>query len=351
MTHAFPADEPISEEVTAQAAAWIALRYGPEKVPASSAAFQRWLDANATHRLAFDWAEQAINEIRDSNWQDVESDLAAREVPRAGRHNLIKRISAGFGAILTVTLLFGVLYNSQTREAERFITGAGEQRHVALKDGTRMVLNAATEVDVTYDQHSRHVSLRSGEARFSVIKDESWPFIVTAGNHEVRAVGTRFLVQEIGASQTAVTLMEGSVTVAADSTGWRWLPSRLSRLEPQIMNRPGQRFTFTDHDSQPRADNPNLEQLLVWRTANVHFNGLALADAAAEMSRDSAMKIRIVEADAAGVPVSGSYKAGDLDTFAKTVALQFGLRVDRTAKEIVLYGHPKLPHRGALAAQ
>ncbi len=64
-----------------------------------------------------------------------------------------------------------------------------------------------------YDERARRVQLDAGEALFEVSKRHDWPFIVTAGGHEIRALGTSFVVRRDN-GRLAVTLVDGKVTVS-----------------------------------------------------------------------------------------------------------------------------------------
>src|ERR1700724_1682824 len=75
-----------------------------------------------------------------------------------------------------------------------YTTGIGEQRIVRLDDGTRLSLNSGTRVRIAYDDSERRVELESGEAYFEVAHNPARPFIVTAANHRVTALGTVFVV-------------------------------------------------------------------------------------------------------------------------------------------------------------
>ncbi|NWO96327.1 FecR domain-containing protein, partial [Escherichia coli] len=74
-----------------------------------------------------------------------------------------------------------------------------------------MVLNTATQVELDFDREARRVALLNGEAQFDVVKDPARPFIVTAGDVTVRAVGTRFSVWRLGEDRTRVVVAEGIV--------------------------------------------------------------------------------------------------------------------------------------------
>src|SRR5688572_20752857 len=61
-----------------------------------------------------------------------------------------------------------------------YATQVGEQRSIALSDGSTIELNSRTKVRVNYSEHERGLELIEGQALFRVAKDASRPFIVTS---------------------------------------------------------------------------------------------------------------------------------------------------------------------------
>lgn len=93
-----------------------------------------------------------------------------------------------------------------------FIPRGGEYEAV-LEDGTRVWLNAETElkIPVAFAQEERRVML-SGEAYFEVAHEAGRPFIVETDLGNVRVFGTGFNVRNYAADrEVKTTLVEGSV--------------------------------------------------------------------------------------------------------------------------------------------
>ena len=105
-------------------------------------------------------------------------------------------------------------------------TAAGERRVVTLADGSRLSLDASSEVTVQYRKHARDLHLLKGQARFDVAHDKSRPFSVVAGNQRVIATGTAFNIDMAG-PKVFVTLIEGHVVVVNETEGATPAPQRL----------------------------------------------------------------------------------------------------------------------------
>lgn len=91
-------------------------------------------------------------------------------------------------------------------------TGTGERCSVMLDDGSRLVMNARTAVDVDFDGARRRLRLREGELIVRVAADAARPFFVESAQGHVRALGTRFMVRQEAGSTLAIVL-EHSVLV------------------------------------------------------------------------------------------------------------------------------------------
>lgn len=98
--------------------------------------------------------------------------------------------------------------------AVAYETGVGALKTVHLDDGSNITLSGATKLLVTFTKQIRSVRLIEGEAWFRVAHDPQWPFIVQAGDGDIRAVGTAFLVTR-DSDRVVVTVTEGTVTVTA----------------------------------------------------------------------------------------------------------------------------------------
>jgi transmembrane sensor len=84
-----------------------------------------------------------------------------------------------------------------------YATDVGEQRTVMLEDGSTVVLDAQSRMQVHLSARERIIDL-DGQALFSVAHDPARPFRVRAGRTTIVAVGTEFNVRSEGPIQVAV---------------------------------------------------------------------------------------------------------------------------------------------------
>jgi transmembrane sensor len=200
-----------------------------------------------------------------------------------------------------------------------YTTGIGEQRIVRLDDGTRLSLNSGTRVRIVYTDAERRVALERGEAYFEVARHPERPFIVTAGSHEVIALGTVFMVR-YDTAQMAVTLLEGKVAVSD---------------KKDFILSPGERVTLTENGSS-KLDEPRMEAVTAWRRGEVMLDKTALAEAVAELNRYDQTQLIIDDPKIAALPISGIYQAGDSSGFARTIAKLYDLEIVESAQTVHL---------------
>lgn len=218
-------------------------------------------------------------------------------------------------------------------------TGLGERQTVTLDDGSTVTLNTDTRIEVDFDEGIRHLALVRGEALFDVNKDPERPFLVSAGDSRVMALGTRFQVRR-NAEQVEVTLLEGRVRV--EKTAPRRLTtnnSPLPRMPEPILLEPGERITIAKAgENVVRKKIADEETVLSWTSGRLIFRSTPLVEAVAEVNRYARTKIRIADARLRDLPISGTFVTGDSEILAAALEADFPVRAEKTARhEITLH--------------
>lgn len=315
-----------------EAALWMTLLRRPDRAQKVERGFRRWLDANPAHGAAFGTLSDA--------WE-ITGALPRGPFPRLShwqRTGFREGFVRAAAAMLCVTILAGLGAFLYLRDAG-FTTGVGEQRLLALEDGSRVYLNTDTRVVVRFDAARRWVELEGGEALFEVAqKDVARPFIVTAGDRQVQALGTSFVVRRDQKS-VSVTLMEGRVIITPSPGGVLRASEARQLPQARLMN-PGQRLTFAAR-ALPRVDHPPVEQVTAWRGGHVIFDETALGAAVEEMNRYSKSHLVVENTAARQIPVTGVFRTGDMTSFVNAVSHTYGLEVIEEADTLILTGAPR----------
>lgn len=321
--------DPALLKALAEASAWIVTLHGPDRTPAVERGFQQWLAESELNRYSFEHATDTWNQARAAVRQSAQVNVSAPAAKRALVRNATKPVWLALAASLAA-LAIVIVVHVQRQGLE---TAVGERRTLVLEDGTQVSMNTATRISLHFDEHRRHVRLSSGEALFEVAKHSSWPFVVTAGDRDITALGTAFLVRH-DAAQLAVTLVEGKVAVTEAGEA----SERQPEAEAPVTLMPGQRVVFSER-TPPRLDRPQVEKLTAWQQGLVNIDDLTMAQAVDEMNRYNAVRLA-VEGPAAELRVSGVFRVTDVENFAQALALTYGLDVRRERRRIVLSGVP-----------
>jgi transmembrane sensor len=322
-------EEPVpSKEARAEAAAWIAQLHDEQRGPDLEARVHAWLAKSEDHRRAF-------NRMTNVWERTGEIRMRARGDTSAIRTRLRSRFNP-WAATLAAILVLAVSVLAYHRRDSAIFTEIGQRQVRLLPDGTRVVLNTDTRIEVTYDEQARRVRLIRGEARFDVSKRPTWPFLVSVDGQEIRALGTSFIVRHDDAQDFSVILVEGRITVAPiirnDDA-----PSQ----DPQLLA-PGQRLIISrNHD--PTVDRPELTRITAWEQGWVEFEETPLGDAANEMNRYSKGHVKVADSDTARLRIGGVFRAGDSDEFVRIMTASLGLRADRNGGDIML-SRPAAPN-------
>jgi transmembrane sensor len=200
-------------------------------------------------------------------------------------------------------------------------TSTGEQRSIALDDGSTVQLNTRSKLRVRFGESERVVELDEGQALFDVVTDASRPFVVRSGGAEVTVLGTRFDVyrRETG---TTITVIEGRV--AAKSAGGA-----------AVLLSAGEQATLApDVAAKPRL--ANVASVTSWTQRRLVFNAMPLPQVIDEFNRYNERRMVLATPEAVSFEVSGVYSSTDPSLLIRFLRAQPGLAVRETPSEILI---------------
>ena len=325
-------------EIDQTAASWAARRCAG-LAPEEQAALDSWLDADLRHVGAYAKAEAVLAELDRAGAAGAQA-LRLQQIPT---HNVAwKRRTMLTGIAATGLVIVGgtasltrlpviaascASWLKQVLRQESYSTSIGETKEVVLADGSMITLNTNSRVQVDYDKARRQVSLVQGEALFDVAKNRKRPFIVTAGDTQVRAVGTSFTVRLLPQQPVQVLVSEGVVEIK----------------RPQVPQAPPVRLAANTMavappeapiSTEPVAA-PQVIRTLAWREGRISFDNETLANAAREFSRYSDVQIR-VPAELENQTITGLFVSTDPVGFARAAAISLNLHVEVSNREVWL---------------
>lgn len=200
--------------------------------------------------------------------------------------------------------------------ADVYGTGVGERSTVTFSDGSLVFLNTSTRLRAELSAGARHVVLLEGQALFEVAHDPERPFVVTAGEHRVTAIGTAFDVR-LDQDRLQVTLIEGRVSVENPAARDGAAPAR-TELEP------GQQLIDAAGGGVEIRTAP-VKRMTSWREGRLIFENEPLSAAVEEMNRYSTTRIRLADPALGELRISGVFRTGQSRVFAEALAAYFPL--------------------------
>jgi len=213
---------------------------------------------------------------------------------------------------------------SPSRRSSAAVEYAAAQtaRHIKLADGTLIDLDPGSAVRADYSGPVRAVLVEHGTARFDVAHDKAHPFVVSAADREVTAIGTRFEVV-LRTDGVTVTLYQGAIEVAAKSD----TPS----IRPVLMTR-GQRLNIT----------AGKQVLTSVPTTDISIEGphdvdpTPVANIVAEANLHAAVPIRFATPGLGALRVEGRFDVSDTAALAEQLGVALDLTVSRVGSAYIL---------------
>jgi transmembrane sensor len=313
------------ERIEEEASRWLAVR-DTHADAANDSEFNRWLDADIRHRVAYLKLEAA--------WQRSERLRELKPLDRAADPDLLRihrrPWPAAIAASVSVLALAIGAWAYVEFRWQRYETPVGGLSRVVLDDGSIIDLNTNSAVRVRL-RRIREVELERGEGRFEVAPDSARPFVVTAAGANVRALGTAFTVRLRAPARVDVVVSEGRVAIASE---------QVSRAPPLYANEAA--VVLPNRVSVTRIGPQLLARRLAWTSGRIVLQGETLSEAIAEFNRYNARQLAF-EPAIATLPVAGNFTATDPESFAAALASAFHLRIDPSSGEAIVLRSPAQP--------
>jgi transmembrane sensor len=327
----------------AEAAAW---RVHLTEIDADTTAeFEAWL-ANPANTQAWARVSHPWNYL---GHQAHEPELVAArqaalgDAKRASRRYMAPTLRRGGVGAIAAVLLVGVTVWGGVQWLQRpddYRTAPGERRIISLVDGSKISLDASSDVTVRYTKNSRELHLLRGQARFDVAHDVERPFSVLAGNQKVIATGTAFNIDMAG-PKVLVTLIEGHVVVLDENIRSAAVTINRPKWPSSVELKAGQQLAAVD--AAPPAIGPvDIQRVTAWTNGQVIFDNESLSSVVARVNRYTKTQILISDPKVGAMRISGVLNAGDVNGFVDIVTRYLPVRAaTNTAGDIALVSGAK----------
>ncbi|OWT73562.1 MULTISPECIES: FecR domain-containing protein [unclassified Achromobacter] len=307
----------IAPEVAERAVQWLLELQAPDVTPATVAAWRAWRAEDSRHELAWQRIESVNGRLTHlaspHNAAIARAALApSRQHEGAGRRHALKAVLllAGAGGVAWSAREY-VPWRAWTAD---YRTAVGERRTLVLADGSELILNTDSAVDVRFDDAQRLVRLLAGEilVRTANAWSSTPPFVVETAQGTTLAMGPRYAVRlEDGATDVSVLLGAVRIQPARSAAHARVVPA-------------GHRVRYST--TAVTGDVPVDDTAVAWSEGYIVARSMRLGDFIDELARYS-MDPLSCDPDIADLRVSGSFPVADIGRVLDTLSMTLGVRI------------------------
>ena len=187
----------------------------------------------------------------------------------------------------------------------RLITPKGGEYTIMLADGTKVWVNAATEIryPVKFAGKERRVRLE-GEAYFEIAENKKSPFLVLAENVKIQVTGTCFNVKAYASDKVIkTTLDEGSINIG-----------HVQSRRPMQQMLPGQTAVYEKRSNVIKIKTDRYhDDASSWKSNRLIFRNASLKEVLTTLSRHFDIEITVKNEKIASFTYDFVCKGNDLN--------------------------------------
>ena len=302
------------DAIEAEAARLLA-RLNSAPTPEDESDICAWVESDPRHAVAFARAEAAWEAAE--RLKSAAADLSLPPLAEIVSEEQQRRLSRNIMIAAAVAVLFFLVAAIVTVRTfsgiDRYQTGIGEYRDIALDDGSILHLNSDSEAEVRFTSNGRKVRIVKGEASFDVAHDRKRPFDVEARSAMIRAVGTAFNVR-MRPSIVELTVTQGTVTVhSGGSAAQKVAAGSGAVIQPRNV-------------ALTRLGPKLIDQRTAWREQMVELDGETIEQATGEFNRYRAAPILIGDTRVSSLRIGGRFRTSDSREFLSALQLSLPVR-------------------------
>ncbi|WP_231739827.1 FecR domain-containing protein [Bordetella pseudohinzii] len=290
--------------------------------------FMAWREASPMHESAWQQVSQTLGNSMAGRLGDAyplgyQGNAAAaprpqviaphaEETPAPPRRRFLAgalavTAAAGAGALVAVRDFYPL--SSVAADAA---TATGERRRYQLTDGTELLLDARSRVNLEFTATYRRLMLLEGAVAVTAPEDPNRPFLVQTAEGVVRSSGKRYMVRQ-QARRTLVVAHEGDLDVET-----------VGGTRGSIPQGTGARFDAARLD----AARSELSTEAAWEGGWINANGRPLAEIIAALRPYRHGTLRVSMA-AGGLPVTGMYPLDDSEAALQALGERMPIAIQR----------------------
>jgi len=203
-----------------------------------------------------------------------------------------------------------------------YATARGEQKTVALSDGSFLRINVGTRLSVYITGDRRQVEMGNGEVFFDVTPDPDRPFEVKIPTGQLQVLGTAFNVKS-RAGHVAVDVDHGRVRVEGKPAS----PGKADIRD--VVLTAGQGVDILPSGRIKGERRSDIGQVLAWQRQQVVFRNTPVSRVLDELALYHNVKIRLLADGLEAKGITGTFDMGTLDQTLGIIAMAASLKIER----------------------
>ena len=253
------------------------------------------------------------------------------------RKEIIIRFYKYAAVIMFAVLLGSVSYyfgfRNKTPEIYSEVIAAEKQviSEYTLPDGSVVALNSGSKLvfPKSFTGNTREVSI-TGEAFFDVKPDASKPFIINAGNAQVKVLGTSFNVRAYPENETVEVVVASGKVQVTERNG------EVLNENNHVSLVPGEKGTlFNQTMLLEKTTNTNLNYLS-WKTHNFVFSEANLQDVFNCLEKTYHVDIEVVQPELNDLKLTAQFDQKSIGFILDVVRLTFDLELTEKNEQFTL---------------
>ncbi|MHB1278722.1 MAG: FecR family protein [Bacteroidia bacterium] len=207
-------------------------------------------------------------------------------------------------------------------------TLTGQQKEVVLPDGSKVRLNAASNLrfPATFAPDQREVYLE-GEAYFEVVSDKKRPLIIHGTEANIKVLGTAFNVHAYPGTGMEVAVRTGKINMVSHSGSGT-----------DVLMVPAGRKGVSYKSAGVWQVEPASEMDFDWLDGKMQFNESPLSEVMEELERSFGVEIEMADANLASCRISATFYRNSIEEVLETLSLIVDFTYEREGDRIVVSG-------------
>lgn len=206
----------------------------------------------------------------------------------------------------------------------------GEQVHFRFNDGTKVVLNASSNIRYpsNYGKESREIYLQ-GEAYFEVVHNEDQPFTIHVNRAKVQDIGTKFDIKAYQDDDaTDIVVAEGKVAVTprytAKAKQGKQQSSNSSGSSNVVLTE-GKKVRITDQAGTLQVLEADLNHAMGWLKGRLIFDADPFNEVMGKISRFYDVNTEVADSAILRRKLTASFENEKLDKVLDVVSMSMGI--------------------------